>query len=81
MKRTYIKFEEVVRKLHDGWQIYTSRGSAPYKPLYYHIEKDGEIRNIHPMTIEKLIKDHIINGRDADHGKYELQSAKQNTER
>jgi hypothetical protein len=71
---TYTKFDEIILLLKSGWVIYTSRGSAPYNPVYYHIWSPDEKNRkaIHFQTIEKLIRDNIINGRDSKHGKYEL---------
>jgi len=71
--KTFIKFKEAVILLNDGWEIYTSRGSAPYNALYFHLYKDGQGRKpVHFKTIEKLIKEQIIN--DTNGGKYELKT-------
>ena len=73
MRRNYPKFNEVIDLLKSGWEIYTSRGSAPYGPIYYNLHSGkGDMRRIHPMTIEKLIRDKVITGRDVTHGKYKL---------
>lgn len=72
--KTFTRFNTVVSLLHVGWHIYTKRGSGPSNPLHYQIWSPDSTKAywIHPMTIEKLIRDKVVNGRDVEHGKYEL---------
>jgi len=73
MRRNYLKFNEIINLLKSGWEIYTSRGSAPYNPIHYNLHSSkGDMKRIHPATIEKLIRDKVITGRDLAHGKYKL---------
>lgn len=74
MKRSYIKFDDVVTLLKSGHEIFTDRGfgGAPYNPLFYRLYKgDSVIGELHPSTIKKLIKDNIIYGTNSK-SKYSL---------
>lgn len=69
MRRTFLAKEIIIHKLREGCEIYTERGDAPYRPLYFKLwSKDGKalIGNIHPSTIQSLIKDGIIHPAGSD---------------
>jgi len=72
MKSQFVKFKEAVDLLHRGWEIFTSRGNAPWKPIYYHLYNGDTRRAIHFKTVEKLISENIISGKDSQHDKYKL---------
>lgn len=74
MKDDFVKYDKAITLLNSGWEIFTQRGSAPWRPVYYHLYKDGDDRkSIHFQTIEKLIREKIINGTDSPSGsKYKL---------
>ena len=61
MVKQYAKQEQIIKLLNEGWEIFTERGTAPYKPLYFHIyapeASSNEFRfRIHPLTIQSLIR-------------------------
>lgn len=75
MKRKYIKFNDAVKMLQKGCEIYTDRTScAPNNPLHFYLWLgDVNAGQLHRSTIKKLIKDGIIGGTDANkHDKYKL---------
>lgn len=76
MKRKYIKFNDAVKMLNEGWEIFTDRGfgGAPYNPLFFYLHKGDEQLEVHHSTIKKLISEKIINSKDNESGtgKYKL---------
>ena len=73
MKANFVKFNEAIKLLHNGWEIYTRRGSAPWSPIYFKLCFENEdSKSIHYKTIDKLIKQNVINGTDVSTGKYKL---------
>jgi len=70
--RTFVKFDEVVTLLNQGHEIWTKSNGAPYRPIIYHIHVHGDLKRIHPMTIEKLIRENVVNGRGVQFDKYKL---------
>lgn len=63
--RKYTKFNEAVALLNNGWEIFTTRGCGPSNPLYFDLYKYDKCRKrLHRQTVEKLIRDKIIYGKE-----------------
>jgi hypothetical protein len=67
------KQKEVVKWLRANGIIYTSRGSAPYRPLFFELwDNDTMVRSIAHPTMKGLISKGIINDQNHRFLKYTL---------
>lgn len=70
MRKSFLAKAFIVQKLQEGCEIFTQTRTAPYRPVYFKLwSKGGKnlIGNIHPSTIQSLIKDGIIQPARSDH--------------
>lgn len=67
--KAFLSKELIMQKLQEGCEIFTQTGTASYRPVYFKLwGKNGNdlIGNIHPSTIQSLIKDGIIHPAGSD---------------